>query len=423
MAILSTHSSSTKSKSLLPKSVLFLILLFMISLSFANAFKSYFDSTVTDLNSLGNDFVKTGSTVVGGGQAVVNNALDAFKPNSCGEEWGVGGFAALRTITLWLAPAVFIGTIVMVGVAIIYMLGQFLSSPQLIALAKDEGYQTGLTFIRVMFVSLALFSASTWYSLTARSSSTDPIYSDPNNLNMIDSAMAFSRLMVSNIATQYSMLLLYNMVLHTIYSSTLWFGVTWRAMYSFNLGPVLKPLLDVVGTSLQFLSLGLSEWLLHIVTLCIIKKWSWSFFIPAGMLLRSLPYTRQAGEALISLAFVLTLIYPFMFLFDYETHKILSNNIVDAKSAMSSFVNKSGIFSVFGSVVAVMMLMGGVFVPFFLGGALNLSLELVRGAVYYVVIISLLLPFLNIFVTLTAAKEFSKLFGFEVNYLSFLKII
>jgi hypothetical protein len=67
--------------------------------------------------------------------------------------------------------------------------------------------------------------------------------------------------------------------------------------------------------------------------------------------------------------------------------------------------------------------MGGVFIPFFLGSALNLALEMIRGAVYYIVIMSLVLPVVNIFLTLTVAREMSRFFRSDVNFLSFLKII
>jgi hypothetical protein len=235
--------------------------------------------------------------------------------------------------------------------------------------------------------------------------------------------MAFSRLMVSDMVSHYSMLLMYNMVIHTLYSSTMWVGVTWRAMYSFNLGPVLKPLIDIIGSALQYLSLGISEWLLHIVTLCLIKKWTWGLFIPMSVLLRAFPYTRNAGEALFALVFALALFYPFMFIFDYEVHKIMKYNLVDSQKALSSFLHKSGILALFGSVLVAVFLMAGVFMPFFLGGALNLAFELVRSAVYYIVIISIFLPFINIFVTLTAAKEIAGFFRVDVNFMSFLRII
>ncbi|MFZ5500624.1 MAG: hypothetical protein ACOY58_01750, partial [Candidatus Micrarchaeota archaeon] len=300
--------------------------------------------------------------------------------------------------------------------------GQMLSSPQLIALSKDELFQTGLTFLRVVFLVAMLSAQNVWYGISA-STTSDRIYSNVNNANMIDASMAFCRLMVSDMVGHYSVLLLFNTVIHTLYSSTMWFGVTWRAMYSFNLGPVLKPLIDLIGTALQFLSLGIGEWLMHIVTLCMIKKWTWGLLIPVGILLRAFPYTRNAGEALLALMFALAVFYPFMFIFDYEAHKLMKSNLVDSHKAVSGFLAKSGILKVVGGALVMMFLMAGVFMPFFLGSALTLAFELVRSSVYYIVVMSILLPFLNIFVTLTAAKETAAFFRVDVSFMSFLKII
>ncbi|MDD5171818.1 MAG: hypothetical protein PHF60_02165, partial [Candidatus ainarchaeum sp.] len=74
-------------------------------------------------------------------------------------------------------------------------------------------------------------------------------------------------------------------------------------------------------------------------------------------------------------------------------------------------------------VLVAMFLMAGVFMPFFMGGALTVAFELIRGAIYYIVIMSIILPFLNIFITLTTAKETADFFRVDVNFMSFLKII
>lgn len=385
-------------------------------------FDDYFNNTTTRLNQYGSDFVNAGTQFGRAPGEIFGSVFDSFSPGSCGDSWISSGSGSQFVIGMWLAPAVFTAVIVAIGIAILYMIGQFFTLPSLIALAKDELFQTGLTVFRVILLIMIIMAGQTWYSISTGSGS-DPIYSNPNNHNMIDAAMAYARLMVSEMVSHYSMLIMYNMVIHTIYSSTMWFGVTWRAMYSFNLGPVLKPIIDILGSSLQFLSLGISEWLLHIITLCLLKKWMWGLFIPMSMLLRAFPPSRSAGEALFALSFALAVFYPFMFIFDYEVHKIMKYNIVDPQKAMNSFIHKSGILSVFGSVLIVMFLMAGVFMPFFLGGALTLAFELIRGSVYYIVIISILLPFLNIFVTLTAAKEIANFFRVDVNFMSFLKII
>lgn len=380
-----------------------------------------FDTFSQTLDKQTQDFVYGTTSFAQGIPSTFSNVLGAFGGGSCDDPIaGSQGGGTPMAIGLWLAPAAAMVIIVMMGVGIIYGLGQLFSSPNLIALAKNETFETGLTVLRLVFIIFALLTANTWYSISAAGSS-DPIYS--KYPVMIDASMAFARLMVSDIVSHYSMLVMYNTVVHTIYSSTMWIGVTWRAMYSFNLGPVLKPLIDVVGMSLQMLSLGMTEWLLHVIILCMVKKYMWGFFIPLGILMRAFPYTRNAGEALLSLSFALVVLYPFMFLFSYEAHKIMSYNLVDAKGAVGGFIQKSGILSVFGSVLVIMFLMAGVFMPFFLGGALNLAFELIKGAVYYIIIMSVLLPFISLFVTLTAAREMSKFFGSDVNYMSFLKII
>jgi hypothetical protein len=253
--------------------------------------------------------------------------------------------------------------------------------------------------------------------------SEDPVYSLPSMSLHIDAAMAFSRLMITEMVTTFSNLVMYNMVIHTIFSATMWMGITWRAMYSFNMGPVLKPLIDLVGMALQFLSLGIGEWMMHLVMLCLIKKWTWSLFIPVGIFLRAFPQTRGAGEALFAIVFALALVYPMMFLVTYETHKIMKGNLVEGDGVIRSFVQKSGILAVAGSVVVTMFLFAGVFFPFFVGMALDIAFELIRNAVYYAVIMSILLPFLNIFITLTAAREFARFFSVDVSFMSFVKVI
>lgn len=404
----------------------FAALLFLAAFASAtddNSLSSFFNNTSDTLAGQGRDFVEAAGAGSQVGPTAFRSVYDAFGPGNCGEDWisAVGGPSAI--IGMWYAPAIMVVMIVILGIAIIYMWGQVFNSPQMVALAKDELFQVALTVGRVMFLVAMLGTVEMWYALRAVDTGDRSIYNNPNVRSVMDAAMAFSRLMVSDMVSHYGMLVMYNMVIHTLYSSTMWVGVTWRAMYQFNLGAVMKPLIDLVGSALQFLSMGISEWMLHIVTLCLIKKWTWGLFIPMSMLLRAFPYTRAAGEALFALVFALALFYPFMFIFDYEVHKIMKVNLVDAQKAMGSFLHKSGIMSLFGSVLIMMFLMAGVFMPFFLGGALNLAFELIRGSVYYIVIISILLPFLNIFITLTAAKEIANFFRVDVNFMSFLKII
>jgi len=384
----------------------------------------FFTNTANGVSSTTQDFVDAGGAVGYAVPSAADTVFEAFGPASCGDDWfsTSGSLKAQSVISMWFAPAAFTAIIVAFGIGIIYMLGQLFQMPTLIALAKDESFQTALTVVRVFFLAGTLMAGEVWYTLTT-GGSNDPIYENPKNGAMIDAAMAFSRQMVGDMTSHYSTLLMYNMVIHTLYSSTMWFGVTWRSMYSFNLGPVLKPLIDIVGSALQFLSVGISEWLMHIITLCLIKKWAWTLFIPAAILLRAFPYTRNAGEALFALVYALAVFYPFMFVFDYEVHKIMSLNLTNPQDTLNAFLHSSGLLSIAGTVLAILLIMGGVFIPFFLGAGLSVAFELVRGSVYYIVIMSVFLPFLNIFITLTAAKEIANFFRVDVNFMSFLKII
>ncbi|MFH1785805.1 MAG: hypothetical protein ABH842_05235 [Candidatus Micrarchaeota archaeon] len=398
-----------------------LFLLFLIPFLFAadpNSLSTYFDEVSGNVSSEMDAFVDAASAA----GSTFPGILDAFKPADCSEDWINNLLGVPTIISLWLVPSIIIGMIVLFGITGLYMVGQVMNMPNLTAIAKDEAFQTALTFLRVAFIAGVLIAGDTFYAINA-SGSSDRIYGNPANTQTIDAAMSFSRLMVADMVNHYSMLLMYNMVVHTVYSSTMWFGMTWRAMYSFNLGPVLKPIIDIIGTTLQYLSLGVSEWLLHIITLCFIKKWMWGLFIPFGMLLRAFPQTRNGGEAILALGFSLVIFYPYMFLFDYEVHKIMKLSVIDPQQSMHNFLNSSGIMDVFGSVIIIMLLMSGVFIQFFLGTALTLAFELIKGAIYYIVIMSVFMPFLNIFITLTSAKETAEFFKADVNFLAFLRLI
>jgi hypothetical protein len=404
----------------------FVLLLLICSNVFpVSTLESYFDQTSGDLRYLSNDFVSANTPIVnapigvaqGGGQILYNS----FRSDMCGESWTSSNSSSL--FSHWLVPSITAFMIVAIGLAILHMVAQVFNSPALSGLVKEEIFQGAMTIARVVFLVALVLSGDLLFQIRSPAL-PDRVYSDSSgSKEIIDASMAFTRLMISDVTTHYSMLLIYNDLIHTLYSANLTFGISYRAQYSFNLGAILRPLIDVLGLTLQSLSLALGEWVVHLITLCFIKKYTFTLFVPAGILLRSLPYTRAAGEALLSLGIALAFFYPITFIIDYEAHKILSTSLIDASSSVRSFISGSGLLNVTGAVLVSIFLMGGVFIPFFLGSALNLAFEMIRGAVYYIVIMSLVLPVVNIFLTLTVAREMSRFFRSDVNFLSFLKII
>jgi len=411
--------------------VMLLMLLLVAGSVLAANFSEYASTLNGTIKQEGDAFVRATGAGVGTAGRVPGTFYDAFSPGFCGNDTtsasgGVGSALADLGTNILLVLI-----IIALVIVLLWMLAQVLQSPGLNVIAKDEAVQLFYTVLRILFVVGMFIAGNLWFTMKTSGITLeqDSIYGLRNAVNpavglsMIDSAMAFSRSMIVEMITTFSNLVLFNTIIHTLYTSTMWFGVTWRVQYSFNLGPVLKPLVDIVGMALQFLSLGISEWMLHLITLCMIKRWTWTLFIPLSILMRSIPQTRGAGEALFAIAFALAIVYPFMFLVSYETHKLLKNNIIDDSSAVNSFIQKSGILAIAGSVLVLMFLMAGVFFPFFIGMAMNLAFELIRNAIYYSVILSLLLPFLNIFITLTAAREIAKFFDVDVSFMSFIKVI
>lgn len=379
-----------------------------------SAFRTFSDDVQTQLCTVKDKFIQSGTAAVDGpfgwiwqrGTCDGNSIRDPFQD--------------------WLGPAILATLVVCFGAILLYLFGQFMQSPSLIAKAKDAFYEMGITFLRLALVIGVIVAANQWFTLnyTDQGSAlvgSPPVFSAGDTI--IDSAMTYSRRILFEMTQNYSMLLIFNTIIHTIYSATLMFGFVWRAMFTFNLGPVFRPIIDMIGFSTQFLGVAIGEWMFHLVALCLIKKWTWSLFIPAAILLRAFPATRKAGESLFALTFSLALVYPATFIMNNEIHNMLVSTIPSSGSVVANFINGSGLVSIGALIFGLAILFAGVFFPLILNSALTVGLELMRSSVYYVVIVSLLLPFINIFLTLTSAKELSRFFGIEINFFGFVKLI
>ena len=107
----------------------------------------------------------------------------------------------------------------------------------------------------------------------------------------------------------------------------------------------------------------------HLVALCLIKKWSWSLFIPSAILLRAFPATRKAGEALFALTFSLAVVYPATFIMNNEIHNMLVSTIPSSGSVVANFINSSGLVSIGALIFGLAILFAGVFFPIVLNSA------------------------------------------------------
>ncbi len=354
---------------------------------------------------------------VGVVQGLLQNMYNTFSgPATC----NAPSLSLDTVIGFWLVPTGTILVLIGVGIALMIAFGEVVQSPQLIAKAKDELFHLGTTLWRLAIIIAIILSGEVWFSINS-SASIDPIYR--NSDTILDAAMTFSRLVFGEMSEVFSVLISFNFILYQIFSASFPIGTSWRSMYTFDLGPLVKPVVDFLGQALQFLSLSMMEWLLHLILLCFIKKWTWSLFIPLGVLLRAIPLTRTLGEIFLSLALALAFVYPLMFLVTYESHKILSYYLIDAPTALREFLNDVGVVFTSFTIIAIALITSSVLTPLLLSNILGLTFELINSVVYFVVFLGLFMPFINIFVTLIAAKEFAKFFQIDVNFFSFLKII
>ncbi len=319
------------------------------------------------------------------------------------------------TLLDFVLPAALILLIVATGLAIFYMAGTFFQSPQLIAMSKQEFYELIHTvLIVVLFFAFYAFAQSV---LGLSGFGPDDIYAG---------AMNYSMLMVQKITTDIFWLSAFNTLLYMIYNAPLRMGGALHMAIHFNLGGILKPMVDGVGTMASLLSFALGEWIVHIILLCYIKRYALTFFLPLGILLKSLPQTRGGGNALIALSIAFFLIYPLMLVMNYEAYTYKYGQLAErsgVESIISDFLWQSGL----GSTALYAFFMKGMLktIPgmLALSWGITVFFDLYADVVYTVFVLSIFLPLLNIFVTFTFARELSKYFGTEINIAGFVKMI
>ncbi len=114
-------------------------------------FENMVNDMMSDLKSEGATFVESAEIALSTPGAFGSTVFDAFRAGSCGDTWVLTSSGAI--VATWFLPATYMAMIVMFGVGIIYMIGQLLGSPNLIAIAKEEAWQAIVTVVRVLFIA------------------------------------------------------------------------------------------------------------------------------------------------------------------------------------------------------------------------------------------------------------------------------
>jgi len=316
----------------------------------------------------------------------------------------------------------YIGIIlVLMAVLTYYLIAHIYSSNVLISKAKNEIYTilTHLSLAGLIILFISILSPLLLQSMSYINN--DPMYQSrgSNGKTLIMSAIDISDYIVHHITSEYVILLVYNAKINSIYSATLWFGVTWMSTWQFNLGPALRPAIDAIGMALTFLSMSIVEWIIKGAFLCFLNKWG-LFIVLFGAFLTTIPLTRNAGRIIFALLFAFLIIYPVMLILNYETYKlIITSPQLDNLSLLK--LNSSGFDAIM--FAAGFTILGSLSAPLWYFYTIHLINASISTSIMYVFLFSFFLPFLNITVTLTYANEVAKSFGLVTNFMQFMRLI
>lgn len=314
-------------------------------------------------------------------------------------------------------PAFMMLLVVSFSITVVYLLGAMFDSPMLSALAKQEGYEIALT-VMIFIGFFSLWGLMQYVVLGAQGADE----------GLMGSASNYSKIMIMKISKDIVSLGLFNTALYMYYTAPVKLGKSLHSGIHMNMGAVLRPLIDGIGSASTLLSVALGEWLANLSLLCFIKSVAIPVLFPAGLLLRSVPQLRGGGNALIAFSFALFFIYPMMLTLNYEAYKLRYGKYESAlgtpvQNMVSLFISKSGFFGISMIVVGIKAVTGTLIGPLFIASAIAILLQTLVDTVYTVFILSFFLGLVNVFVTLTFAKELARFLGTEINVSAFIKLL
>ncbi|MBN2121941.1 hypothetical protein JW721_02700 [Candidatus Micrarchaeota archaeon] len=314
----------------------------------------------------------------------------------------------------FVVPTMLALLVIGMGIAIFYMAGNFLGSPQLIAMSKQELFELIHTALIVVLFALLLRFAD------------QLIFSGSGGSSIYDVSLEYSLLMIHKITKDTMWLSLINTLIYMLYSAPLRLGGSLHHAVHFNLGGVLKPFVDAVGTMASLLSFAIGEWIANISVLCFIKRFVPNLFLPIGVLLKAFPQTRGGGNAVIAICIAFFLIYPVMLYMNHEAY-LYKYGAIGERSGLeeivSAFMVETGWLNLSFYAFFLWLFTGQLVGIAFLTQFVVFFIDMLSDVIYTVFVLSIFLPLMNIFVTLTFAREIAKYFGTEINIAAFVRLI
>ena len=132
-------------------------------------------------------------------------------------------------------------------------------------------------------------------------------------MDNLESAQAYAVLARNTVSFDFGLMLGANFIAGFITNMNPQFKIPGPAYMtvSFQIAPMFKPILDILGTTMQLITTAVVMWAAQEFFLCFIKSNMLVILIPAGFFLRGFGL-KAGGNALLGIALSLFFIYPYM---------------------------------------------------------------------------------------------------------------
>ena len=132
-------------------------------------------------------------------------------------------------------------------------------------------------------------------------------------MDNVESARAYAVLAKNTVSFDFGLMLGANFIAGFITNMNPQFKIPGPAYMtvSFQIAPMFKPILDILGTTMQLITTALVMWAAQEFFICFIKSSMLTILIPAGFFLRGFGL-KAGGNALLGIAISLFFIYPYM---------------------------------------------------------------------------------------------------------------
>ncbi|MBI5158570.1 hypothetical protein HY992_00440 [Candidatus Micrarchaeota archaeon] len=333
----------------------------------------------------------------------------------------------------WVQVSLAALVLVFMIVALIMGFAFALNFRELFAWGKNELFQVLATAI-IIGAAFAVVNASDILSGLMLSGITHSVLNDSEHPTAFSVAEGYLDVSRNLLLGEYLFFSRLNMGFGQWASMTLSLMPS-RVGFRFQPAVVLRPIMDANGMLLNALGIGLAGLYGQMALIGFIKEKMLALFLPIGIVLRSFPFTRSRGSAMIAIALGFYIVFPLTY---YLSIQVLVNHCAilnwsdlgqcSLHAAGATFralyedITNSpsrGMWEGFGAVVFWMFMWSSKSVFIFLPIVFSLAPEVL----WFLIILGFIMPFISLVITLTFTRELAKILGGDVNISALTRII